>query len=60
MENLSQKNFRLIAKHGNINGYKSMLKDKLLIIIIIITATIIMIMIKIIIIMIIGKTEESF
>ena len=30
MQNLSQKELRLIAKNRNICGYKSMLKDKLL------------------------------
>ena len=30
MQNLSQKELRLIAKNRNICGYKSILKDKLL------------------------------
>ena len=33
MENLSLKELRLIAKNRNISGYKSMPKDKLLVII---------------------------
>ena len=41
MLNLSLEELRLIAKNKNINGYKSMPKDKLLIIIIIIVIIII-------------------
>ena len=66
MQNLSQKELRLIAKNRNINGYKSMLRDKSLRITIIITTTIIIKIIiiatatTIIIITIIREVEKSF